>query len=121
VLAKTIVVLAPPKVSPAIPETNLRAILLAPAVASPRVRAAALLERDNVPVKPVQLTDLATAEAAEVVTVTVPEAPSKNTSSAAVGTAAPPAPPDVVAHLVPAVPSHVALPPTQNLFATITS
>lgn len=47
----------------------------------------------------------------EVVTVHVPEPESKNTLSDDVGTAAPPAPPLDVAHLEPAVPSHVAVPP----------
>jgi hypothetical protein len=47
------------------------------------------------------------------VTVTAPDAASKNTSSVEVGTAAPPAPPDVVAHLVPAVAFQVFVPPTQ--------
>ena len=37
----------------------------------------------------------------------------KKTSSAAVGTGAPPAPPDVADHFVPAVPSQFAVPPTQ--------
>jgi hypothetical protein len=46
--------------------------------------------------------------------VTVPlEFASKKTSSAVVGLDAPPAPPDVVAHLVPAVASQEAVPPTQ--------
>lgn len=47
----------------------------------------------------------------DVVTVHVPEPASKNTLSDDVGTAAPPAPPEVVAHFVPAVPSQVAVPP----------
>lgn len=57
-------------------------------------------------------------QAIPVASVQTPvELASKNTSSEVVGTAAPPAPPEVVAHLEPAVPSHVAVPPTQNLFA----
>ena len=47
------------------------------------------------------------------VTVTAPDAASKYTSSALVGTEAPPAPPDVAAHFVPAVASQIAVPPTQ--------
>ncbi len=66
--------------------------------------------------KPVQLIDLAERE--PTVTTLVPRLKiSKNTSSAAVGTAAPPTPPEVVAHLVPAVVSHVAVPPTQKRLA----
>lgn len=65
------------------------------------------------PVNPVQVMDLAPVLPAAIVQVTAPELPSKNTSSADVGTAAPPAPPDVVAHFVPAVPSQEAVPPTQ--------
>lgn len=66
----------------------------------------------NVPVNPVQVIERQLTEM-DTVTVTEPEAASKNTSSALVGTDAPPAPPDVVAHLVPAVPSQLAVPPTQ--------
>jgi hypothetical protein len=47
-------------------------------------------------------------------TVTAPEAASMKTSSADVGTAAPPAPPDVVAHFEAAVVFHTSVPPTQN-------
>jgi hypothetical protein len=65
-----------------------------------------------VPAKPVQLIDFAPVLPAAMVTVPV-ERFVKNTSSADVGTDAPPAPPDVVAHLVPAVPSQDAVPPTQ--------
>jgi hypothetical protein len=67
----------------------------------------------RVPVKPVQVIDLAPVLPVEIVTVLAPDAASKNTSSADVGMAEPPAPPDVVAHLDPAVPSHEAVPPTQ--------
>lgn len=70
----------------------------------------------NVPVNPVQVIDLAPVLPVEMVQVPV-EAASKKTSSALVGTLAPPAPPDVVDHLVPAVPSQFAVPPTQYLFA----
>ena len=66
----------------------------------------------SVPVKPVQLMDLAPVLPVEMVQVPV-EAASKKTSSVLLGIEAPPAPPDVVAHLVPAVPSHAAVPPTQ--------
>ena len=51
----------------------------------------------NVPVKPVK-SMLLQKEDAETVTVTAPDAASKKTSSDDVGTAAPPAPPEVVAH-----------------------
>ena len=65
------------------------------------------------PVNPVRFRFLQLPVAATV-TVTVPDAASKNTSSALVGTLCPPAPPDVAAHLVPAVPSQLAVPPTQK-------
>lgn len=68
----------------------------------------------RVPVKPVEFRDKQPVFPVLMLTVTAPLAASKNTSSADVGTAAPPAPPDVVAHLVPAVPSQDAVPPTQN-------
>jgi hypothetical protein len=71
----------------------------------------------SVPVNPVQLIDNAPVLPAEMVTVEAPDAASKKTASAVVGTAAPPPPPDVVDHLVPAVPSHAAVPPTQYLSA----
>lgn len=64
------------------------------------------------PVKLEQLRDLAPVLPDEIVTVPVDDA-SKNTSSAVVGTLAPPGPPEVVAHFVPAVPSQFAVPPTQ--------
>ena len=70
----------------------------------------------NVPVNPVKFKERQTTLTDVFVTVTAPDAPSKNTSSAAVGTAAPPPPPDVVAHLVPAVESQLAVPPTQKRF-----
>jgi hypothetical protein len=66
----------------------------------------------KVPENPVQLIDFATLDP-EIVQVTTPEAALKKTSSAAVGTDAPPAPPDVADHFVPAVPSQFAVPPTQ--------
>lgn len=72
----------------------------------------------NVPVNPVKFR-LRQFAVAATVQVTAPDAASKNTSSALVGTDAPPAPPDVVAHLVPAVPSQFADPPTQYLSATV--
>jgi hypothetical protein len=73
----------------------------------------------NVPVNPVKLIDLIEGR---VVTVHViaPDAASKNTSSAEVGTAAPPAPPEVVDHLVKAPLSQKSVPPTQKRFAMLT-
>jgi hypothetical protein len=68
----------------------------------------------NVPVNPVKVMFLQIAE--ETVQVPV-EAASKKTSSALVGTVSPPGPPDVADHLVPAVPSQFAVPPTQYLSA----
>ena len=65
-----------------------------------------------VPVKPVQLIDFAPVLNEEIAQVPVDRFV-KNTSSAVVGTDAPPAPPEVVAHLVPAVPFQSAVPPTQ--------
>jgi len=72
----------------------------------------------KVPVNPVQLIDFAPVLPDEIVQVPV-ERFVKNTSSALVGTEAPPAPPDVVAHLVPAVPSQFAVPPTQKRSAIL--
>jgi hypothetical protein len=73
---------------------------------------------EKLPVKPVRLSERQLQTVVpDTVNVTAPEAASKNTSSAAVGTAEPPPPPEVVAHLVPAVASQVAVPPTQYLFA----
>jgi hypothetical protein len=72
-----------------------------------------------VPAKPVQFIDFAPVLPAEMLTVPV-ERLVKNTSSADVGTDAPPVPPDVVAHLVPAVLSQFAVPPTQYLSGMIT-
>jgi hypothetical protein len=69
---------------------------------------------DSVPVNPVQLIDLAPVLPVAIAQLMAPDAASKNTSSALVGIAAPPAPPDVVAHLVPAVAFHEAVPPTQK-------
>jgi hypothetical protein len=91
-------------------------MLLAPAVPSP-IDSVTLALCVNVPVNPVKFRDLQTTLAVVFVTVTAPEAPSKNTSSEAVGTAEPPPPPDVVAHLEPAVESQLAVPPTQKRFA----
>jgi hypothetical protein len=94
------------------------ATLLAPAVASP-IFTVELAGCENVPVKPVKLSERQFTElvSAATVQVTAPEAASKNTSSAAVGTAEPPPPPEVVAHFVPTVVSQVAVPPTQYLLA----
>lgn len=72
----------------------------------------------RVPVNPVQLMDLAPVLPELMVQVPVDRL-SKKTSSADVGTLAPPAPPDVADHLVPAVPSQFAVPPTQYLSATV--
>jgi hypothetical protein len=72
----------------------------------------------NVPVNPVQLMDLAPVFPLEMVQVPE-EVASKKTSSALVGTAAPPAPPTVSAHFVPAVPSHAAVPPRQKRSAIL--
>jgi hypothetical protein len=72
---------------------------------------------DNCPVNPVQLIDLAPVLPVAIPQLMAPDAASKNTSSALVGMDAPPAPPDVVAHLVPTTLFHEAVPPTQNLFA----
>jgi hypothetical protein len=69
-----------------------------------------------VPVNPVQLMDLAPVLPTAIVQVPVDRFV-KNTSSADVGTEAPPPPPDEVDHLVPAVPSQLAVPPTQYLSA----
>lgn len=74
----------------------------------------------NVPVNPVQVMDCAPVLPVEMVTVLAPDSAVKNTASADVGTLAPPAPPSVVAHLVPAVPSQAAVPPTQYLSAMFT-
>lgn len=67
----------------------------------------------RVPVNPVQLMDLAPVLPVAMVTTAAPEAASKYTSSADVGTVSPPGPPEVSAHFVPAVPSQFAVPPTQ--------
>jgi hypothetical protein len=76
-----------------------------------------VLVNTSVPVNPVQFKLRHTLLLRLRETLTVPDAALRNTSSAEVGTDAPPVPPDVVAHLVPAVPSHVAVPPTQYLSA----
>jgi hypothetical protein len=70
----------------------------------------------RVPENPVIVRVEHIAVPAPIVTVPV-ERLVKKTSSAEVGTASPPAPPEVKAHLDPAVPSHVAVPPTQYLDA----
>src|SRR3990167_1087121 len=69
--------------------------------------------RARVPVKPVQVRFLQFTTTSVMVTVTAPDAASRNTSSADVGMASPPAPPEVSDHLVPAVSSQLAVPPTQ--------
>jgi hypothetical protein len=72
-----------------------------------------VLAPEKVPVNPVKFRFKQAPVTPEIVTVTAPEAAVKNTLSALVGTAAPPAPPSVVAHFVPAVVFHVLVPPTQ--------
>lgn len=67
----------------------------------------------KVPVNPVQLMESAPVLPVAMVTVLAPDDAVKNTASADVGTLAPPAPPSVADHLVPAVPSQDAVPPTQ--------
>jgi hypothetical protein len=62
---------------------------------------------DSIPVYPVQVIDFAPVFPAEITQLV---ALVKKTSSAAVGTDAPPPPPKVEAHLEPAVPSQ--FPPT---------
>lgn len=70
-----------------------------------------------VPVKPVVVSDRQTHGFVASVTVPLPLLALNMTSSEAVGSAAPDAPPDVVDHLPVAVPFHEAVPPTQNRFA----
>lgn len=67
----------------------------------------------RLPVNPVQFRVRQILELKLRETATAPEAALRNTSSTLVGTDAPPGPPDVVAHLVPAVPSQDPAPPTQ--------
>jgi hypothetical protein len=69
-----------------IPETSLRATLLAPAVPSP-IEIVVLALCVNVPVNPVKFRERQTFVEFVFVTVTAPEDASKNTSSAAAGTA----------------------------------
>jgi len=69
-------------------------------------------EPENVPVKPVVVRLLAPVLPVAIVMVPL-EFASKKTSSADVGTDAPPVPPLVAAHFVPAVPSQEPVPPTQ--------
>jgi hypothetical protein len=71
------------------------------------------VEPAKIPVKPVKFKLKQFATAVATVTVPEPDAAVKNTLSDDVGTDAPPVPPEVVAHLVPAVASHDAVPPTQ--------
>ena len=73
-------------------------------------------KKANVPVNPVKSTDI-TVGVDPRVTVPAPDDALKNTVSAAPGTVAPPVPPEVADHLVPAVASQVAVPPTQYLVA----
>ena len=77
----------------------------------------------NEPIKPVQfklkILRVNAGLVLSIVQVMAPEFASKNTSSNSVGTDAPPAPPDVADHFVPAVLSYVSVPPTQYLLAMI--
>lgn len=67
----------------------------------------------NVPVNPLKFKLLQSPVVVATVTVEAPELASKKTLLFAVGSGAPPLPPDVKAHLLPAVPFHDAVPPTQ--------
>jgi hypothetical protein len=69
----------------------------------------------NVPVNPVQLIDWAPKFPDAIVTVFAPDAALRKTGSTTPGTVAPPAPPELVAHFDPAVPSQESVPPTQYL------
>jgi hypothetical protein len=66
-----------------------------------------------VPTKPVVASVPVPIPAESIVTVPEPLLASKIAASKKPGTEAPPAPPDVVDHLVPAVKSQIAAPPTQ--------
>src|SRR4051812_13859557 len=73
----------------------------------------------NVAVDPVVVKLWQTAVDELIVMVPPPLLALKTTSSAVVGTLAPPAPPDVADQCVVSVPSQVPDPPTQNRDATI--
>lgn len=66
----------------------------------------------RVPVNPV-VSRVKQVAVVAIETVDAPELASMNTLSDDVGTACPPAPPEVSAHFVPAVASHESVPPTQ--------
>ncbi len=70
----------------------------------------------SVPLKPVKLMERQTAPVPMVIVPT--EGAVKKTSSAAVGTDWPPVPPELAAHLTPAVVSQVPVLPTQKRLAT---
>jgi hypothetical protein len=74
----------------------------------------AKLPHERLPTKPVVLNDRQahTPPAPRLITPP-PELPSIRTSSAEVGTEAPPAPPDVADQWVVVAASHVPVPPTQ--------
>jgi len=84
-----------------------------------RVRLAELL-MSRVPMYPVQSIDFATRDALTV-TVPPPELKLKNTSSAAVGTEAPPTPPEVADQLAVFAPDQLPEPPIQYLLAMLYS
>jgi len=91
----------------------LQVIVIADTITSlPVLKNEMFPEPANVPVKPVQ-TIAAMTTAPDFVIVTFPLLASKKTVSLVDGTLAPPDPPEVVAHLVPAVVFHVFVPPTQ--------
>jgi hypothetical protein len=71
-----------------------------------------LFEPANVPVYPVKF-KLRQLPVAVTVTVPAPELESKNTSSADVGTLAPPVPPELADQFVVVVVSQLPVPPTQ--------
>ena len=71
----------------------------------------------NVPVKPEKLILPQPVLPVAIVTVVLPDSESKKQLSELVGIACPPAPPELDAHFVPAVPSQLAVPPTQYLLA----
>jgi hypothetical protein len=111
-------------VLPELVEVNVYAPVCVLVIPEPIVRDPATLIAEfppdpaNVPVNPVKLRDRqSTPPETLTVTVTAPLFASKNTSSEEVGTASPPAPPEVAAHLEPAVASQFAVPPTQYLLA----
>jgi hypothetical protein len=83
----------------------------APSVKEPEIVRAALPA--NVPANVLKSSERHPVFPAAIVIVFALEKLSINTSSADVGIASPPVPPEVNAHLLPAVPSQDAVPPTQ--------